>query len=134
MDLLKKLNIKDQRRGLVLNLPDDMKEVVLLWEETLEIDYEPGDVTYPLVMVFAKDKDSLSNSKGILREVMDPKELIWVAYPKKSSKNYKSDLSRDDFWEGLKDLKLEPVRQVALSEDWSALRFKKGEDIKRKGD
>jgi len=63
---------------------------------------------------------------------MDPSGLIWVAYPKKSSKKYKSDLSRDDFWDALKDLGLEPVRQIALDEDWSALRFKLGSDVKRK--
>lgn len=134
MDLLKKLNVKDQKTALIINLPEDMKAMIDSWREVLDVEFEPNGGIYPFVLLFAKDRDSLVKGKDILKRVMDPKELIWVAYPKKSSRNYKSDLSRDDFWEALKDLGLEPVRQVALSDDWSALRFKKGEDIKRKGD
>lgn len=54
-----------------------------------------------------------------------------MAYPKKSSKRYASDLSRDESWQPLGDLGMEPVRQVAIDPDWSAVRFRHAEHISR---
>jgi hypothetical protein len=54
----------------------------------------------------------------------------WLAYPKKSSKKYKSDISRDHGWEAMGQNNWEPVSQITLDEDWSALRFRKVAYIK----
>ena len=56
--------------------------------------------------------------------------LLWFAYPKKSSKKYRSDVGRDDSWQALGDLGFEAVRQIAIDEDWSALRFRQARFIK----
>lgn len=53
----------------------------------------------------------------------DPK--IWIAYPKASSKTYKCEFNRDTGWDAIGSLGYEPVRQVALNDDWSALRFRR---------
>jgi hypothetical protein len=53
-----------------------------------------------------------------------------MIYPKRSSKKYDTDISRDDGWQPLGDLGFEPVRQVAVDEDWSALRFRQTSRIK----
>jgi hypothetical protein len=82
--------------------------------------------------MFVESRAELDRFKPMMKKSMDPSGLIWVAYPKKTSKKYKSDLSRDDFWEAFKAFGLEPVRQVAIDEDWSALRFRPGSEIKRK--
>ena len=52
-------------------------------------------------------------------------QVLWFAYPKKSSKLYAGKIDRDHGWKPLQDLGFEPVRQVALDEDWSALRFRR---------
>lgn len=57
--------------------------------------------------------------------------LLWFAYPKGTSKKYKCDFNRDDGWEPLRKLGFDTVRQVAIDEDWSALRFRRVEFIKR---
>lgn len=44
---------------------------------------------------------------------------MWFAY-----------LNRDTGWQTLGDLGFEPVRQIAIDEDWSALRFRRVEFIK----
>jgi hypothetical protein len=49
---------------------------------------------------------------------------LWFAYPKQSSKRYSCEFNRDDGWQALGEANYEPVRQVALDEDWSALRFR----------
>jgi hypothetical protein len=55
--------------------------------------------------------------------------IIWMCYPKKSSKAYTCNFNRDTGWAPLGKLGLEPVRQVAIDQDWSALRFRKIEFI-----
>jgi hypothetical protein len=50
---------------------------------------------------------------------------VWFAYPKGTSKRYKSELSRDSGWEVLGKLGFECVRSVAIDEDWSAARFRR---------
>lgn len=47
-----------------------------------------------------------------------------------TSKNYKCDFNRDSGWTSLGKYNLEPVRQVAIDDDFSALRFRKVEFIK----
>ena len=56
--------------------------------------------------------------------------ILWICYPKKSSKKYKCDFNRDSGWTVLGAAGYEPVRMVAIDEDWSALRFRKAENIK----
>ena len=52
--------------------------------------------------------------------------LLWLAYPKGSS-GVATDLNRDNLWRALTPMGLRPVRQIALDEVWSALRFRPGE-------
>jgi hypothetical protein len=54
---------------------------------------------------------------------------LWLAYPKKSGA-IRSDLTRDHGWEPIAALGLLAVTQVALDEDWSALRFRYRDEIK----
>jgi hypothetical protein len=56
--------------------------------------------------------------------------LVWFAYPKGTSKKFRCEFNRDTGWAALGELGLEPVRQVAIDEDWSALRFRRVEFIK----
>jgi hypothetical protein len=51
--------------------------------------------------------------------------LLWVAYPKGSS-GVKTDVNRDRLWQALEPTGWRPVRQVALDETWSAMRFRPG--------
>jgi hypothetical protein len=55
---------------------------------------------------------------------------LWLAYPKASSKKYRCEFNRDTGWAALGAIGYEPVRQVALNDDWSALRFRRVAFIK----
>ena len=48
----------------------------------------------------------------------------------KTSKRFKCDFSRDTDWAVLGERSFEPLRLVAIDEDWSALRFRRVEFIK----
>ena len=56
--------------------------------------------------------------------------IVWVAYPKGSSKNYRCEFNRDTGWDRLGTHGFEPVRLVAMNEDWSAPRFRRVDQIK----
>ena len=56
--------------------------------------------------------------------------VVWFAYPKGSSKKHKSQINRDNGWKVLGQEEFEPVRMVAIDEDWSALRFRRARFIK----
>jgi hypothetical protein len=82
------------------------------------------------VIVFVKTcADIKSETNKITKQLVDDVEL-WFAYPKKSSKKYKPDISRDNGLQPLGDAGFEGVRQIAIDEDWSAIRFMKIELIK----
>ena len=67
----------------------------------------------------------------IFRKNLAKDALVWVAYPKKSSTRYRSEINRDHGWQPLGDLGFEGVRQIAVDEDWSAVRFRKADQIKK---
>jgi hypothetical protein len=50
--------------------------------------------------------------------------------PKGTSKKYKSQIDRDHGWNMLGHEGFEPVRMVAIDEDWSAKRFRRAGFIK----
>jgi hypothetical protein len=56
--------------------------------------------------------------------------LFWFAYPKGSSRKYVCEFNRDTGWRELGKHEFEPVRQVAIDEDWTAMRFRRAENIK----
>ena len=63
----------------------------------------------------------------VATEAPDP--VLWVAYPKGTSKTYRCEFNRDSGWHVLGTAGFEPVRQVALDADWSALRFRRVDRI-----
>jgi hypothetical protein len=56
--------------------------------------------------------------------------VLWFCYPKGTSKRYTCNFNRDTGWGVLGPHGLEGVRQVAIDEDWTAMRFRKVDYIK----
>ena len=125
-----KLNLKDHTRIVVLNAPDSFApEIAAL--DGVEVLREPkfgGEIGFALAFVTQqKEVDSLT--KAIAKKAQGD-AIVWFAYPKGSSKKYRSEINRDKGWQALGDAGFEPVRAVAIDEDWSATRFRRAEFIK----
>ena len=54
-----------------------------------------------------------------------------AAYPKGTSKRFKSAINMDTSWTPLGEAGFESVRRVAIDEDWSAKRFRRVGFIKK---
>jgi len=129
--LLKKLNFKNQEKTLILNAPASfesemadmakLSEVAQASEKVSEIDF---------AMVFVHTQEAIDKAIALIFPKLRGDAVIWFCYPKASSKKYKCDFIRDTGWQILGEYSLEGVRQVAIDEDWSALRFRKTAYIK----
>lgn len=130
MPTFQKLNLKDQKTILVLNAPESFEpELKALRGITVQRDVKRASpIEFSLAFVTTqKEVDMLG--KTIAKKVKGD-AVVWFAYPKGSSKNYKSEINRDSGWKVLGDAGFEPVRMVAIDEDFSAVRFRRVEFIK----
>lgn len=129
--VFKKLNLKDQAEILVISAPESFEpELAALEGVTVQRDVAAVEhVDFALAFVMTQAQvDSLARAAA---EKARGDALVWFAYPKASSKKYTCEFNRDTGWDVLGALGFEPVRQVAIDQDWSALRFRRVEYIKR---
>ncbi|WP_246943813.1 DUF3052 domain-containing protein [Bacillus pinisoli] len=128
--VLKKLQFKDQgMNALVLNAPKEYEEVMQAFP--VPVHTEVQDKVYSFVQVFGTSNETIKELANLGVDLVSEDGLLWLCYPKKSSKTYKgSDCSRETVTPLLSEKGFEPVRQVAIDEDWSALRFRPVEKIK----
>jgi hypothetical protein len=119
--LCKKLGYKP---GSVLRLIDCPETVArrLLKSETAEL---PS-----IILAFVRDRAALAEAAPGAIAVYRRGAALWFAYPKKSG-TIASDITRDDGWDLLAAHDLLPVTQVAIDSDWSALRFRYRDEIKK---
>jgi hypothetical protein len=61
---------------------------------------------------------------GLVVEAAKADRLTWVAYPKAGQLG--TDLNRDIIWRHLLTQGIQGVRQVAIDDVWSAMRFRPG--------
>ncbi len=123
MTLIEKLQAKGPGAALVVNAPEEAAALVAQIGSAMKVAVARGKGPYRLILAFARDSAQFAASLEKVRPAMIDAELLWFAYPKKTSKRYESDMTRDSGWETMKTLGYSPVRQIALDEDWSALRF-----------
>jgi len=124
-----KLNLKDQTEIVVLNAPASFEpELKTLKGVTVRRDAKGGDIDFSLAFVMTQKEVDTVGPQVAKQAKGDA--IVWFAYPKGSSKKYKSEINRDEGWRVMGKAGFEPVRMVAIDEDWSAVRFRRVEFIK----
>jgi hypothetical protein len=125
--LFSKLNLKAQDPIVVVNAPDDVRaelkgvRVHDALTAVKSVSFFLGFVTRQ------KEVDTLARA---VANKADGDAVVWFAYPKSTSKRYKCEFNRDTGWAALGEAGFEGVRQVAIDQDWSALRFRRVEYVK----
>lgn len=128
--LFTKLNLKAQQAIWVLNAPASFElELVQLDNIAVRRAVAPGD-RIAFGMAFAITQAELDAASHALSAAADGDALIWIVYPKKSSKRFACEFNRDSGWTTLAGAGFETVRMVAIDDDWSALRFRRVEHVK----
>lgn len=129
--VFKKLNYKDHQQVFALHTPDSFETNLQSVAGTAKIFKKIGDDdTIEFAIAFAVKQSDVDNIAHTIGPKLKGDAVFWIGYPKGTSKKYKCDFNRDTGWQVLGQFDLEPVRQVAIDEDWSALRFRKVQYIK----
>lgn len=126
--LFTKLNLGTHRVIHVLDAPPTFEaELAALDGVDIRRAVE-GRVGFALAFVITQARCD-SASEALVRAA-DGDAILWMCYPKTSSRKYRCEFNRDAGWARLGEAGFEPVRQVAIDSDWSALRFRRVEYIK----
>jgi len=129
--LFKKLNFKEHKQILVVDSPKSFGSELTAFKSISHIltDIEQAK-EIEFVICFVTTQAEIDSFISKINKKLIGDAVIWLCYPKSSSKKYKCNFNRDTGFGILGNYGLEGVRQVAIDEDWSALRFRKVEYIK----
>jgi hypothetical protein len=117
MDMGGKLQLKDGQTVAVVAKPDAVQPEFPEGVSGLA-DPDAADA----VIVFVVCQDDLAGVADPAVDAARVDRLAWVAYPKGGQLG--TDLNRDRLAALMADKGLQPVRQVAIDDTWSALRFR----------
>jgi len=123
--LLEKLNYKGHRRIALLNVEESFLISVSgdLTNVIVDKEIDPR-CPYGFILIFVKTISEVEQFTPVVLHNLMADGVLWYCYPKKSSKNFKSDLTRDSGWKALNDSGLYGIRVVSVDDDWSAMRFR----------
>lgn len=127
--LWKKLNLKDPPEIVVLDAPPSFEPALESLTEVEVVRDLSAVARLTFLLAFVTRQEEIARLAAELGSKAEGDAAVWLAYPKKSSKRYRCDFSRDTGWEPLGEVGFEGVRQVAIDEDFSALRFRRVEYI-----
>lgn len=119
--IAQKMYVKPGMKLRVLSKPKNFDEIFGVHEAEMLSD-RSKDLS-DIAILFVNNKSDLVDKLAKSTDKLKPGGVLWVAYPKGSSK-LKSDINRDSIREFAETVKLEAVSIVAINEDWSCLRFK----------
>ncbi|HXC10191.1 MAG TPA: hypothetical protein VNV61_14765 [Steroidobacteraceae bacterium] len=123
--LWEKLNLGEHGEVLVLNAPSTFAaELKALQGVRVHRNVTTvKEVAFALAFVLNQAELNRWSAAVVAKAAGDA--LLWFAYPKGTSKRYTSDINRDKGWDVLRAADFDCVRQVAIDDDWSALRFRR---------
>jgi hypothetical protein len=128
--VFQKLNWKAQPEITVFNVPASFEPELaqLKGVKILRDPKKPKAVKFALA--FAMRQAELDRLSKALAGASEGDVILWFAYPKATSKRHTCEFNRDSGWQVIRAAGFDSVRQVAIDEDWSALRFRRVEYVK----
>jgi hypothetical protein len=127
-----KLNLKDEREIVVLDAPPSFEAQLGTLRKVEVVRTLAAIERVTFALAFATRKAQVERLSKSLASKAQGDAILWFAYPKGTSKQFKCDFNRDNGWDVLRDAGWDTVRAVAIDADWSALRFRRMEFINRR--
>lgn len=133
-----KLRIKQKEVLLTINAPDNFKkEIKGLPPDARIIDLakDAKNASYTQVHWFVLNRSQLERELSKIMKLLRPGVIVWVYYPKGSSK-IQTDLSRDKGWDCLlkEGDKLTWISLISFDDTWSVFGFRVKTDADKKKD
>jgi len=130
-DVWGKLNLKDHQEIVIVNAPASFEpEVKAL--DGVTVKRKPADVkAIGFFLAFVTTQKEVDDLAKVVATKSVPDAVVWFAYPKGTSKKYRSEISRETGNDALGEDGFEPVRMVAIDEDWTGKRFRRVSFIKK---
>jgi len=113
-----RLQVKGERRLAVIGAPADLDKAIGV--KKARADAAKADV----ILLFVPNRAELDAQLPMVLKKALPAAILWLAYPKLTS-NLAADLSRDVIHKLAPEYGLDTVSQIAIDDDWSALRLKR---------
>ena len=112
-DLTRKLNLKKDRKVRVLAKPAEVDLSGLTITPSAQAD---GIIAFVTTLADVK-----ANAGPVIDAAKDDR-IAWLAYPKAGQLG--TDLNRDVLWRHMLGKGVQGVRQIAIDDVWSAMRFR----------
>jgi hypothetical protein len=119
--LAKKLGIKDNFKIKLINQPDYYFELFSNLPESF-FQIEKNKSKKDFIHLFTKEKSELIRNIPKLKKEIESNGMIWISWPKKSSK-IKTDVTEDVIREIVIKNGLVDVKVCAVDETWSGLKL-----------
>lgn len=92
----KKLNFKDRKEIYILNSPSEFSKEHYKMKKVYSVKTnikEANDLEF--ILLFVQTKNEIDEITPIMNQKLKGDGTVWFAYPKRSSKKYTSEISRD---------------------------------------
>jgi hypothetical protein len=119
--LAKKLGLKEGLSVKLINPPENYFDLFDNLPDNLEFQDEPG-ILKDLIHCFVKDSTVMTTALIQLKEEIKQNGMIWVSWPKKSSK-VPTDITEDVIRNHALKIGLVDIKVCAVDEIWSALKL-----------
>jgi hypothetical protein len=129
-DVWGKLNLKDQKEIVVVNAPTSFEPEIKALRGVAVKRKPAGAKQIGFLLAFVTTKKEVDALAKAAASQTRPDAAVWSAYPKGTSKKYTSEISGDTGNAALGEAGFEPVRMVAIDEDWTGKRFRRVAFIK----
>jgi len=113
-----RLQVKGSRHLAVIGAPADLESII--GARNVRTDVPNADV----ILLFAPDRARFDALLPTVLATSSRDAILWVAYRKLTSR-LAADLSRDIIHRLAPEYRLDTVSQIAIDNDWSALRLKR---------
>jgi hypothetical protein len=127
--IFSKLKVKGHDEILVLNSPPSF-ETELSSLKDVVVHRSPAKLRkISFLLAFVTSENDIQKVAPVVAAKAEGDPIIWVAYPKKTSKKFQSTIDRDSGWDALSAVGFRGVAMIAIDEDWSAKRVRRYEYV-----
>ena len=120
--LAERMHLRAGERLLLVNAPDGYGARLAV-PGGVEVG-EEEDGAFDVIQVFVSTRAALESQAPRLKALLNAGGKLWIAYPKGASKRLQAEINRDDIRGYATTVGLQTVAQIAVDEDWSAIRCK----------